>query len=462
MVSRDADRVVVVLAAAILSLLLAGVLVLQQSTPAPALSLITLNRDLPEEAETALAEVPPSLPLVDAEDVPAPTPTAVPAPTAQPTPVVTAAPTPQPPAATGPSFPSPIRGVWVHVLDGTLLTRGSIEAMLDDVVNAGGNTVVVEVARRYDSYYASDFLDRGQDAGFEPGLDVLQAVIDGAVPRGLSVHAWFTAMPAWQPETANTPEPHNWTYTQHGAPAPDDQKWLTRSATGEWGEYLDPGHPDVQNLVIATAAELATYDVDAVHVDYLRYPGAEWGYNPVALGRFQADTGRTDIPAPSDQQFSDWRRQQTTDIAIRMREAVQQVDPTVGVSAALIAWGDGPVNGRVFEQTPAWSQVFQPWPQWMAAGIIDVAMPMVYFRESRHASFHRNWMSYIAGLRQATGVMTAPGQGSWLNDVDQSLLQLTEAAPFMDGEVLFSYQQTAAGEDPKALLPALAGSLWGQ
>ncbi|HUG84826.1 MAG TPA: hypothetical protein VMM13_09690, partial [Euzebya sp.] len=141
-------------------------------------------------------------------------------------------------------------------------------------------------------------------------------------------------------------------------------------------------------------------------------------------------------------------------------DAVEAVNPAVGISAALIAWGDGPVGGRVFESTPAHTQVFQPWPQWMAEGLVDVAMPMLYFRESRHASYHRNWTAYVAGLRQATGVLAAAGQGSWLNDVEESLAQMAQAAPLVDGEVLFSYQETAAGQGPEALLEALGQSLW--
>lgn len=465
MTTRADRSVVVALAAAVVFLLLANTVVLaQQAAPTPVAWAAVDNTKTSApgpvldggQITSFQAE---SLPLVPPAT---PEPAATPTPT--PTPVATAAPAPapQPLAASGPAFPSRIKGVWVHVLDATLMSRASIAQMLDNVVAAGGNTVVVEVSRRFDAYYASAFLPRGNDAALEPGLDVLQEVINGAAPRGLSVHAWFTAMPAWAPDAADTPEPYNWTYTQHGIVAPEEQRWLTRSHTGEWGEYWDPGHPDVQNLVVATAAELAAYDIDAVHVDYLRYNGAEWGYNPVALGRFQAETGRTDIPLPTDPQFSDWRRAQTTDIARRMRQAVQAVNPSVGVSAALIAWGDGPVNGRAFESTPAYNQVFQPWHQWMAEGLIDVAMPMLYFRESRHAAFHRNWMSYVAGLRNATGVMTAPGQGSWLNDVDQSLTQLTESAPFVDGEVLFSYQETATGQGPEALLSALAGTLWAQ
>jgi uncharacterized lipoprotein YddW (UPF0748 family) len=362
--------------------------------------------------------------------------------------------------AASPVFPSRIKGVWVHVLDDVLLTRASIARMLDTVVAGGGNTVVVQVARRHDAYYSSSILPRANDPGFEPGLDVLAETASGARERGLSVHAWYTAMPAWKPASATQAEPANWTFVQHGPHAAPADTWVTFDAAGQPGDFLDPGHPAVQDLVVATAAELAAYDVDAVHLDYLRYDGPEYGYNPTAIARFQAETGRPDVPVPTDPQFGDWRRQQTTDILRRINVAVAEVNPAVGVSAALIAWGDGPGEGRPFEATPAFNRAFQPWPQWMAEGLVDVAMPMLYFRESRHASFHRNWMSYAAGLRLATGVLTAPGHGSWLNGVDQSLVQLSEAAPFVDGEVLFSYQETASGMGPEALLGPLGQSLW--
>ncbi|MEE8600953.1 glycoside hydrolase family 10 protein [Euzebya tangerina] len=398
-------------------------------------------------------------PTPEAGPPPPADPTAVPVPT----PLATAPqdqPTDGPPVE--PTFPARIQGVWVHVLDDVLLTRGSITGMLDRVVAGGGNTVVVEVGRRYDVYYDSGFLPRAGDLGFEPGLDVLAEVASQARDRGISVHAWYTAMPAWTPETAKNPDAEpNWTFTQHGRDAAPEDTWLTFNQAGEPSDFLDPGHPAVQDLVVATAAELARYDIDAVHLDYLRYPGAEYGYNPTALGRFQAETGRTDIPAPDDPEFSDWRRAQTTLILQRVNQVIDVTNPEVGVSAALIAWGDGPIDGRPFESTPAFSQVYQPWHQWMAGDLVDVAMPMLYFRESRHAAFHRNWMSYVAGIRNATGVTTAPGQGSWLNTPEESVLQLTAAQPFVDGEVLFSYQETAVDTGPEGLLGgALARSVW--
>lgn len=458
-VSRSGSSTVVIALVIVALLALNAVVVAQPQPLARVQTTVTERSTVREQPMAELAQVQPSdvvspapVPAV-AEPVPGATPVQEPQPEFAPA---------DPPSVSGPTFPSRIKGVWVHVLDDTLLTTASVNRMLDTVVNGGGNTIVVEVGRRYDAYYASQVMPRAMDEGFEPGLDVLQVVATGARERGLSVHAWFTAMPAWTPETAKNPERGlNWTFVQHGRDVAPADSWLTFNAAGEPGDYLDPGHPAVQDLVVATAAELARYDIDAVHLDYLRYPGADYGYNPVALGRFQAETGRTDIPTPGDPQFSDWRRQQTTDILRRVHDAVAQVNPRVGVSAALIAWGNGPVEGRTFESTPAYSQVYQPWNQWMAAGLIDVAMPMLYFREARHAHYHRNWMSYVAGLRNATGVLTAPGQGSWLNPVESSVLQIGEATPFVDGEVLFSYQETATGQGPDALLGALGQSLWG-
>lgn len=375
-------------------------------------------------------------------------PPAVPPEVAAPAPAVVAA----PPAA-------PLRGVWVHLLDETLLSRASIEGMLDRVAASGANTVIAQVARRHDAYYASELLPRSTHPALEPGLDVLAAVSEGARRRGLAIHAWYTAMPTWGTDSSSGASP-NWTSLLHGRGAPEADRWVSRSVTGEWGTYFDPAVPRVQDLVAGVAAELAAYDIDAVHLDYLRYDGAEWGYHPVALQRFAEETGRTDVPDPYDPQWSQWRRGQTTHILQRIRDAVQAVNPAVGVSAAVIAWGDGPVGGRTFADTPAHREVLQPWDQWVASGLLDVAMPMLYFREERHAAYHRNWLSYVGGLAASSDVLIAPGQGSWLNSVAHSTLQLAEAAPVTDGAVLFSYQQSAAEGPPDALLAALPSSVW--
>ena len=71
--------------------------------------------------------------------------------------------------------------------------------------------------------------------------------------------------------------------------------------------YLDPGHPDAAQWIVNTALSIvANYAVDGINLDRIRYPDGNfatnvpsWGYNPVAISRFQQATGRTDRPAPS-------------------------------------------------------------------------------------------------------------------------------------------------------------------
>lgn len=57
--------------------------------------------------------------------------------------------------------------------------------------------------------------------------------------------------------------------------------------------YLDPGHPGVQEHLSRVVTDLLRrYDVDGLQLDYIRYSGNQWGYNPVALNRFKRLTGR--------------------------------------------------------------------------------------------------------------------------------------------------------------------------
>lgn len=334
-----------------------------------------------------------------------------------------------------------LRGMWVHLFDGALKTPAGIERVLDTAAAANLNTVIVEVVRRHDAYYDSAVLPRTTDPELQPGLDVLARLVPAAHDRGLAVHAWFPAMPAYHGVYAGKPRPRGWVWDLHGPSAPVERRWVTRSRDGEWGSYLDPGVPAVQDHVTAIAVELATrYPVDAVHLDYLRYPGNEYGYHPVALARFRQATGRSDTPSPSDRQWSNWRRSQTRALAARVTREVHAVRPDVAVSAAVIAWGEGPHGSRSFERTLSFTRTLQDWPRWIAEGHLDAAFPMVYFEESAHPDWYRQWNDFTAGLAARTDQVVAVGQASYLNTAAESAVQVSRAIGSTDGVVLYSYQ----------------------
>src|SRR5690606_18644407 len=55
---------------------------------------------------------------------------------------------------------------------------------------------------------------------------------------------------------------------------------------------LDPGVPEVRDYVVAVVEELVReYDVDGIHLDYVRYPSPDYGYHPRARAAFEELVG---------------------------------------------------------------------------------------------------------------------------------------------------------------------------
>ncbi len=367
--------------------------------------------------------------------------------------------------------PTPeVRGWWVHLFDDTLRSAESIDAMLDEAAASGANTVIAQVARRQDAVYDSDLLPRLPEPDLPDDLDVLAELVDGAHERGMQIHAWASVLPAHHPayDDLELDEEHIW--RTHG---PDsDEPWVSYDVDGGDVVYLDPGVPGVQDHVAGALAEIAgNYDVDAVHVDYLRYDHGDiylagdddsgvTGYNPIALQRFAERYDRDEAPAPEDEQWMDWRREQTRHLMRRIRAEVADADPGVAVSQAGVTWGQGPTSAGGFEHTTTHRWVFQDWPRWLREGAIDVAMPMNYFAhddDSQRAHFD-DWTRWQGELEH-DGLL-AVGQAGFLNEPDDSLAQLRRARMRTDGGVVYSHQlQTRQGDTLSGLL---ADSVWAE
>src|SRR5207237_6059141 len=149
---------------------------------------------------------------------------------------------------------------------------------------------------------------------------------------------------------------------------------------------LDPGHPDAAAWVVNTATSIVrNYDVDGINLDRIRYPDGNlgtnvpsWGYNPTALARFRAETGRTDTPTNTDVQWTQWRRDQITGIVRRIYLESTALKPRIRVSADLITYGYGPQTTGSWENTRAYAEQLQDWRGWLREGIVDTAMLMTY------------------------------------------------------------------------------------
>jgi uncharacterized lipoprotein YddW (UPF0748 family) len=111
----------------------------------------------------------------------------------------------------------------------------------------------------------------------------------------------------------------------------------------------------------------------------------------------------------------------------------------------VIAQDVGPVAAPGgFAGTRAFADYAQDWAGWVSDGLLDLAIPMMYDRESvpEQAQWYRQWLAFAAELDQrAGGAAVAVGVGGWLNTVGGGLAQAREALSRTAGVAVFSYQQ---------------------
>lgn len=375
------------------------------------------------------------------------------------------------------------RSLWVDAFNAGIYSPAEVTRLVAEAREMNVNALVVQVARRYDCFCNRALYPRTDAAVAPAPYDPLDEVIAQAHAAGIEVHAWVTVNTMWNVPDGPPSAPDH-IYNTHGPDATGRDRWISRMADGEEivnnRVYLDPGHPDAVDYVDAAISSIATeYDIDGVNLDYIRYPDlsstseySEWGYNDVAVARFQEATGRTDVPAPDDAEWSDWRRDQVTNLVRRVYLSLWEIDPSLRLSMDAITYGNGPSAVGGFENTRTYAEVLQDWPGWLEEGIVDTAVTMNYKRDHDPAQkvMFDEWTEFLADNQ--AGRHGVNGPALYLNSVADGVAQAERSvAPSEAGNVLagwsgYSYANPSleATADPTlrdAEMAALTGALAG-
>jgi uncharacterized lipoprotein YddW (UPF0748 family) len=184
-------------------------------------------------------------------------------------------------------------------------------------------------------------------------------------------------------------------------------------------------------------------------MDYVRYPGVDWGYSPEAVALFMSQTGATTTPAPEDESWKAWRRARVTAFVQTLHADLKKIKPNVRLSGALIAFGGGPASAADWPLTSAYGSVFQDWRTWMAKGYLDFGVPMNY--DSDWSSLEKTWFGRWLDFEKNSGFANRIliGVGAFLNYPEDTLAQIRRAlAPSASGNrvlgvVIYSYASTS-------------------
>src|SRR5829696_668396 len=210
-----------------------------------------------------------------------------------------------PPAA---AEPAEIRALWVT--RSSLTTPASITTLVTTARQQGFNTLLVQVRGRGDAYFASTLEPRPGDLARQPAsFDPLAAVLAEAKAAGIRVHAWVSLnlvssaveLPAApdhlvyrHPEWLMVPRPIAQELARLDAANPGYVGKIARWTRGESetveGLYASPVQPDAAAYAARVVTDLARrYDLDGVHLDYVRYPNQQFDYSRASVAEFRAE-----------------------------------------------------------------------------------------------------------------------------------------------------------------------------
>ena len=327
------------------------------------------------------------------------------------------------------------RGIWVvrYRLNSPVL----LDQIVEDARRGKFNLLFVQVHGRGDAYYCSQFVPRSEVLAETPSTyDPLDYVLQQGHTAGLQVHAWLNVFYVWpyppplplSPQHVVNSHPE-WlvvdeegrTLTQYG----EDE----RAAEPSEGLYLDPANPLVRDHFLQVCREVAeSYDVDGIHLDFIRYPGSRWGFNQEPLEAFIRHWGvdprllspwvRRPLPDRFIKRniplhlrwhyyyYSLWAEQKSRYVTNLVRDVHQEVKstrPQTILSAAVFP-----------DPQVAYYLKGQDWPTWMDQGYLDLVVPMAY-----HGDQHRVMAQMAEAKMRAQGGVVFAGLGAWIKNPDQ-------------------------------------------
>lgn len=293
-----------------------------------------------------------------------------------------------------------VRAVWLTTIGGldwpqcyaqseasAAKQRRQLCAILDRLEQAGINTVLLQTRIRATTIYPSVYEPwDGCLSGFpgrSPGYDALQTAIDECHRRGMELHAWVVCMPVGK-------------WNGYGCKQLRTRQPKLIKHIGDEG-FMDPTQYATAKYLADICSEITSlYDIDGIHLDYIRYP-EQW---PKAAN---ADAARENI----------------TRIVRQISLRVKSYKPWVKLSCSPI----GKYRDLTRHSSRGWNaydRVYQDAQLWLCEGLMDQLYPMLYFEGEQYYPFLVDWVQNSYGGTIVAGLgayFLARDQKDWSLDI---------------------------------------------
>ena len=284
---------------------------------------------------------------------------------------------------------APLKTRCLWIVRESMYTKSTIDSALIYAYQSNYDIVFVQVRGRGYAFYDSNIVPKHPkiDSSFDP----LRYSITLGNSLGIEVHAWMNSYILWsskyEPEDSNhLYHTHKeWTEADRNLKM-DSQIKLSEPKSPQWeGIYLSPLHPEVNPYLLSVYSEIINkYNVDGIHLDYIRFQNEIYGWNRYGLKMFSdiyvyspRDISRGIVPPELiDSIKVAWKRFRQDAVTQLVKDTyieIQNSNKNMVLSAA--------VKPHLIEAQNRWSQ---DWGHWVQEGFIDYVVPMNYFKEIRH------------------------------------------------------------------------------
>ncbi|MBS7621138.1 family 10 glycosylhydrolase, partial [Candidatus Bathyarchaeota archaeon] len=198
-------------------------------------------------------------------------------------------------------------------------------------------------------------------------------------------------------------------------------------------EWVCPKNEEVRRYVKSLISEVALkYDVDGVHLDYIRYPNRTYCYcNKCKESWVSEHPDEPWPPEPTDPTWIKMRQDVITSFVEETRMMLKGINPKIRLSAAVFPVPKDAINNRM-----------QNYPVWAANGTVDFIAPMTYSNVSCGSEIE-NWLKEIVKVVNGkTFVYAGIGLHKLLetpDPIEEFKKQVNVTRKFVHGYVLFRY-----------------------
>ena len=265
----------------------------------------------------------------------------------------------------------------------------SIELVIDFINKNDIDKVFFQARSRGDALYESDLVPKYEKLSKE--FDPLSYFLEKKYDMDVEVHAWFNTYILWSNKTPPIDSLHFYYQCPDCLESDFNGKLdkniiLSQYQSKNWeGIYLSPTHPNVNAHILDVINELISkYDLDGIHLDYIRYQDSFYGYNKEGLNAFKAkyNSNPKDITrgliSPRfgypksyvDSLKLDWRNYRSDKITQLVRSLKYSF-----ISDSLNIQLSAAVKPSFINSKNRW---YQDWSSWIKEDLIDFVVIMNY------------------------------------------------------------------------------------